>query len=152
MQELIDQAARLVKSSRQYILRFNRHSPGCRSFRRSFRRFLVCWRNLWNPFIYLFHRLLRANQHISRLHLSISCSSLTQNLIHHIVKICKINIMAIMLIFLANVSNKYYHDDDYPATNLEKKVAGNQQLLLKTLLIQRDFENLISTDILLFKI
>lgn len=42
MQELIYQAARLVKTGRQYILRFGRHSPGFRVFRRLLSEYALC--------------------------------------------------------------------------------------------------------------
>ena len=42
MQELIYQAARLVKSSRQYMLRFSRHSPGFCAFHRLLSEYALC--------------------------------------------------------------------------------------------------------------
>jgi hypothetical protein len=42
MQELIYQAARLVKSGRQYVLRFSRHSPGFRAYRRLLSVYALC--------------------------------------------------------------------------------------------------------------
>lgn len=42
MQELIYQAARLVKTGRQYILRFGRHSPGFRAWRRLLSEYALC--------------------------------------------------------------------------------------------------------------
>ncbi len=42
MQELIYQAARLVKSGRQYVLRFGRHSPGFRAYRRLLSAYALC--------------------------------------------------------------------------------------------------------------
>ncbi|MGI9277145.1 MAG: IS1380 family transposase [Endozoicomonas sp.] len=42
MQELIYQAARLVKSGRQYTLRFSRHSPGFRAYRHLLSEYALC--------------------------------------------------------------------------------------------------------------
>lgn len=42
MQELIYQAARLVKSGRQYLLRFSRHSPGYRAYSRLLSEYALC--------------------------------------------------------------------------------------------------------------
>lgn len=42
MQELIYQAARLVKSGRQYFLRFSRYSPGYRAYRRLLSEYALC--------------------------------------------------------------------------------------------------------------
>lgn len=65
---------------------------------------------------------------ISYIHqlLTVSSTPDKRNLMHHIANMDKPSTMQAMLIFLANVSIKQDHDDDYPATSLQNQVAEDQ--------------------------
>ncbi|UYM16160.1 hypothetical protein [Endozoicomonas euniceicola] len=75
-----------------------------------------------------------------------------RNLFHHVANLAKPDLIESMLKALNDISQKQDYDTDYPDDSLQNIVALDKAFILKELLSQRDYENRLPGDILLFRI
>ena len=75
------------------------------------------------------------------------------NLLHHVANCGQLSTMDTLLKLTSNISGKQSYDSDYTLEeNLANQVVMDKNLILKELLIQQNADNMLPTDVFLFRI